>query len=147
MSTNGINFLDLLNTDITKLLASKKSAPKDKIALDKKWMDRKFERYYPPIGSSKLECQLLIDNGFDILAVLWNFSEAGACFQSIIDPRPYLNKKVTLKINNSGRNKSLCADAIVRWADRITPNLFFTGVALDCDPSLIRESFLSTYLA
>lgn len=141
MSTTGIKLLDLLNTDITKLLA-----PKEKIALDKKWMDRKSERYYPPIGSSKLECQLLIDNGFDLLAVLWNFSEAGACFQSITDPRPYLNSKVTLKINNSGRNKTLYADAIIRWTDLITPNLFFTGVALDCNPSLIRDSFLSTYL-
>ena len=147
MSTDGINFFDLLNTDITKLLTSKKSAAKEKVGLDKKWMDRKFERHYPPIGSSKLECQLLIDNGFDILAVLWNFSEAGACFQSTTDPRPYLNKKVTLKINNPGRNKTLCVDAIVRWTDRITPNLFFTGVALDCNPGLIRDSFLSTYLA
>jgi hypothetical protein len=147
MSTNGINFLDLLNTDITKLLASKKSATKDKIASDKKWMDRKFKRYYPPIGSSKLECQLLIDNDFDLLAVLWNVSEAGACFQSTTDPRPYLNKKVTLKINNSGRNKTLFTDAIIRWTDRITPNLFFTGVALECNPGVIRESFLATYLA
>ena len=141
MSATGIKLLDLLNTDITKLLA-----PKEKIALDKKWMDRKFERYNPPIGSSKLECQLLIENGFDLLAVLWNFSEAGACFQSIIDPRPHLNRKVTLKINNSDRNKTLCTDAIIRWNDRITPNLFFFGVALDCNPSLIRDSFLSTYI-
>lgn len=141
MSTTGIKLLDLLNTDITKLLA-----PKEKITSDKKWTDRKFERFYPPIGSSKLECQLLIDNGIDLLAVLWNFSEAGACFQSITDPRPHLNRKVTLKINNSGRNKTLCTGAIIRWADRITPNLFFIGVALDCSPSLIRDSFLSTYI-
>lgn len=141
MSPTGIKLLDLLNTDITKLLA-----PKEKVALDKKWMDRKFERYYPPIGASKLECQLLIDNGFDISAVLWNFSEAGACVQSTTDPRPHLNRKVTMKINNSGRNKTLCADAIIRWTDRITPNLFFTGVSLDCNSSLIRDSFLSTYI-
>lgn len=141
MGTTGIKLLDLLNTDITKLLA-----PKEKIALDKKWRNRKFERYNPPIGSSKLECQLLIDNGVDILAVLWNFSEAGACFQSITDPRPHLNRKVTLKIKNSGRTKILCTDAIIRWTDRITPNLFFTGVALDCNPGLIRDSFLSTYI-
>lgn len=147
MSTNDLKLFDLLNTDITKLLAPKKSVPKEQVSLDKKWMDRKYERFYPPIGSSKVECQLLIDNGLDFLAVLWNFSEAGACIQSATDPRPYLNRKVTLKINSSGRNKTLCADAIVRWTDRITPNLFFTGVALDCNPSLIRDSFLSTYLA
>ena len=67
--------------------------------------------------------------------------------QSATDPRPYLNKKVTLKINNSGRNKTLFADAIIRWADRITPNLFFTGVALDCNPNVIRDSFLATYIS
>lgn len=141
MSTTGNKLFDLLNTDITKLLA-----PKEDIVSGKKRIDRRFERYHPPIGSSKIECQLLIDNGFDIMAVLWNFSEAGACFQSTTDPRPYLNRKVALKINGSGRNKTLCTDAIIRWTDQITPNLFFTGVALDCNPSLIRESFLSTYI-
>jgi hypothetical protein len=141
MGTTGIKLFELLNTDITKLLA-----PKEKIAPGKKRIDRKFERYCPPIGSSKLECQLVIDNSLDISAVLWNFSEAGACLQSIADPRPYLNKKVTLKINNAGRNKTLCTGAIVCWADRITPNLFFTGVALDCDPDVIRDSFLATYI-
>ena len=141
MGPTGNKLFDLLNTDVTKLVA-----PKEKIALQKKWKDRKFKRYHAPIGSSKLECQVLTDKGFDILAVLWNFSEVGACFHSITDPRPHLNRKVTLKISNSGRNKSLCADAIIRWSDQISPNLFFTGVALDCDPSLIRDSFLSTYL-
>jgi hypothetical protein len=141
MSTNGIKLFDLLNTDITKLLA-----PKETIVADKKLVDREFKRYHSPIGSSKLECQILTDDGLDMSAVLWNFSEVGACFHSATDPKPHLNKKVILKINNSGRNKSLRIDAIVRWTDRISPNLSFTGVALDCDPSLIRDSFLSAYL-
>jgi hypothetical protein len=52
MGTTGIKLFDLLNTDVTKLLV-----PKEEIALDKKRIDRKFARYCPPIGSSKLECQ------------------------------------------------------------------------------------------
>jgi hypothetical protein len=148
MSSSGNKLIDLLNTDVSKLLSPKENLEaQDTAKASKQWVQRQSERIHPPCGSSKIDGHLIADQGKDVSVVLWDVSETGACLRGTMNMGGFVNERKTLLMHNEGRTKTFEVDVILRWVDRISPNLFFTGISFDTDPAVIRGSFLSTYLA
>ena len=148
MTSTSNKLIELLNTDVSKLFAPSESlGAKSTVRALNQRVNRKSERFHPPFGTSKLDGQLLEELGMDYSITVWDLSEGGACLKVTKDPRPLLNRRVKLEVNNTGHTTTFGVDVVVRWIDPIAPNLYFAGVGFDCNPIVIRDSFLSTYLS
>jgi hypothetical protein len=148
MTKRNSKLLDLLNTDITKLFASRPVASTKESAGDsKQWIPRQSKRQNPPYGATNLDVHLLTSSGEEIAVAVWNLSESGACVKSSTNLRAHLNARVTLRAHNETCTKTIEVEAVVRWVDSVAPNLYFVGLKFNCDPSVIRGSFLSAHIS